>query len=57
MRVLETALQLGENVLLENCNEELDPVLDPILLKLLFKNSGLECINFSERIIEYNKDF
>jgi dynein heavy chain, axonemal len=57
IRVLETAITLGENVLIENCSEELDPVLDPLLAKQVFKNAGVECITFAERSVEYNKDF
>jgi len=57
VRIFETAISLGEMVLLENCTEELDPILDPILMKQTYKNSGVECITFAERSVEYNKDF
>jgi dynein heavy chain, axonemal len=41
-RTLENAIQFGTPVLLENINEELDPVLDNILLKATFKQQGVE---------------
>ena len=41
-RILENAIQLGTPVLLENVQEELDPLLQPILLKSTFKQQGVE---------------
>uniref|UniRef100_A0A8C9NAY7 Dynein axonemal heavy chain 3 n=1 Tax=Serinus canaria TaxID=9135 RepID=A0A8C9NAY7_SERCA len=41
VRTLETALQLGTPVLLENIGEELDAFLEPILLKQTFKQHGI----------------
>jgi dynein heavy chain len=41
-RALENAIQFGTPVLLENVGEELDPVLQPILLKATFKQGGVE---------------
>jgi len=37
LRTLENAIQFGTPVLLENIGEELDPVLEPVLQKLTFK--------------------
>jgi dynein heavy chain len=41
-RTLENAIQFGTPVLLENVGEELDPSLEPILLKSTFKQQGVE---------------
>uniref|UniRef100_A0A672TTU8 Dynein axonemal heavy chain 3 n=1 Tax=Strigops habroptila TaxID=2489341 RepID=A0A672TTU8_STRHB len=57
VRVLENAIQLGTPVLLENVGEELDAFVEPILLKLTFKQQGVEYIKLGENIIEYSRDF
>lgn len=44
-------------VLLENVGEELDPILEPILLKQTFKQGGSICIRLGDSTIEYSKDF
>ena len=37
LRTMETAITFGSPVLLENVGEEIDPVLEPVLQKLTFK--------------------
>jgi len=37
LRTLENAITFGSPVLLENVGEEIDPVLEPVLQKLTFK--------------------
>ena len=44
-RTLENSIQFGTPVLLENVGEELDPLLEPLLLKQTFKQSGVEVGN------------
>jgi dynein heavy chain len=57
MRKLENAIQFGTPLLLENVGEELDPSLEPILLRSVFKQGGVEMIKLGDNIIEYSKDF
>ncbi|NWJ00116.1 DYH3 protein, partial [Crypturellus undulatus] len=57
VRTLENAIQLGTPVLLENIGEELDAFLEPILLKLTFKQQGVEYMKLGENTIEYSRDF
>ncbi|XP_074775748.1 dynein axonemal heavy chain 3 [Athene noctua] len=57
VRTLENAIQLGTPVLLENIGEELDAFIEPILLKLTFKQQGAEYMKLGENIIEYSRDF
>ncbi|KAM6320279.1 dynein axonemal heavy chain 3 [Podargus strigoides] len=57
VRTLENAIQLGTPVLLENIGEEVDAFLEPILLKLTFKQQGVEYMKLGENIIEYSRDF
>jgi dynein heavy chain len=56
-RKLETCIQMGYPVLLENVSEELDPSLEPLLLKQIIKRSGVGVIKFGEAEIEYNDNF
>jgi len=37
LRTMENAITFGSPVLLENVGEEIDPVLEPVLQKLTFK--------------------
>ncbi|CAG9462898.1 unnamed protein product [Pedinophyceae sp. YPF-701] len=57
MRTLENAIQFGLPVLLENVGEELDPSLEPLLLKQVFKNGGVDSIKLGDSVIEYSPDF
>lgn len=56
-RVLENAIQFGLPVLLENIGEDLDPLLEPILLKQTFKQGGAIVIKLGDSVIEYNDSF
>lgn len=46
IRTLENSIQFGNPVLLENVGEELDPSLEPLLLKQTFKQ-GKKCSSYS----------
>jgi dynein heavy chain, axonemal len=48
MRTLENAIQFGIPVLLENVGEELDPSLEPLLLKQIFKSGGVKYIRLGD---------
>ena len=50
-------LSFIHQVLLENVGEELDPLLEPLLLKQTFKQGGSICIKLGDSVIEYSKDF
>ncbi|XP_039210552.1 dynein heavy chain 7, axonemal isoform X3 [Crotalus tigris] len=57
VRTLENCVQFGTPVLLENVAEELDPILEPLLLKQTFKQAGSICIRLGDSTIEYAPDF
>ncbi|XP_069580748.1 dynein axonemal heavy chain 12 [Brachyistius frenatus] len=57
MRTLENCVQFGTPLLLENVGEELDPSLEPLLLKQTFKQGGVNCIRLGESVIEYSSEF
>ncbi|XP_034168074.2 LOW QUALITY PROTEIN: dynein axonemal heavy chain 12 [Pangasianodon hypophthalmus] len=57
MRTLENCIQFGTPLLLENVGEELDPSIEPLLLKQIFKQGGMDCIRLGESVIEYSSEF
>ncbi|XP_061774430.1 dynein axonemal heavy chain 7 [Nerophis ophidion] len=57
VRSLENCIQFGTPVLLENVGEELDPILEPLLLRQTFKQGGAVCIRLGDSTIEYAPDF
>ncbi|VDP91463.1 unnamed protein product [Echinostoma caproni] len=57
LRTLENAIQFGFPVLMENVGEELDPVLEPILQRLIFKSQGSYYMRLGDNVIEYNANF
>uniref|UniRef100_A0A8D2L0F3 Dynein axonemal heavy chain 12 n=1 Tax=Varanus komodoensis TaxID=61221 RepID=A0A8D2L0F3_VARKO len=57
MRTLENCIQFGTPLLLENVGEEIDPSLEPLLLRQTFKQGGIDCIRLGEVVIEYSYDF
>jgi dynein heavy chain len=57
LRSLENAVRFGKPCLLENVGEELDPALEPILLKQTFKQAGSTVIKLGDTTIPYHDDF
>eukprot|EP00762_Andalucia_godoyi_P000179 ANDGO_02454.mRNA.1 Dynein-1-beta heavy chain len=57
LRTLENAVRFGTPVLLENVGEELDPSLEPLLLKQTFKQGGVPCIRLGDATVEFSADF
>ncbi|ORY49032.1 hypothetical protein BCR33DRAFT_714104 [Rhizoclosmatium globosum] len=57
LRTLENAIRFGKPVLLENVGEKLDPALDPVLLRMTFKQGGNVVIKIGDSILPYHEDF
>eukprot|EP00658_Telonema_sp_P-2_P017409 TRINITY_DN16762_c0_g1_i7.p1 TRINITY_DN16762_c0_g1~~TRINITY_DN16762_c0_g1_i7.p1 ORF type:complete len:1536 (+),score=415.75 TRINITY_DN16762_c0_g1_i7:265-4872(+) len=57
MRTLESAIQVGSPVLLENVGEELDAALDPVLLRQAIKQGGRMVLKLGEKEVEYDPNF
>jgi hypothetical protein len=57
MRSLENAVRFGSPCLLENVGLELDPALEPILLRQTFKQAGSTVIKLGDSVIPYHDDF
>lgn len=57
IRTLENAIQFGNPVLIENVQESLDPILEPLLLKQFVKVGGVTSIRLGDNTIEYDNNF
>ncbi|RNA22874.1 dynein heavy chain axonemal-like [Brachionus plicatilis] len=57
LRNIENCVQFGKPLLIEDLGEEIDPQLEPVLLKAVFKHNSTDCIKVGDMIIEYSKDF
>uniref|UniRef100_A0A8C5QQJ6 Dynein axonemal heavy chain 1 n=1 Tax=Leptobrachium leishanense TaxID=445787 RepID=A0A8C5QQJ6_9ANUR len=57
LRSLENAIRFGKPFLMENVGEELDPALEPVLLKQTYKQQGSTVLRLGDAIIPYHDDF
>ncbi|XP_069560973.1 dynein axonemal heavy chain 6 [Brachyistius frenatus] len=57
LRTLENAIRMGMPVLLEELKENLDPALEPVLLKQTFVAGGRTLIRLGDSDIDYDKNF
>jgi dynein heavy chain len=57
VRTIENAVRFGKPLLIENVPEELDPILDPVLQKQIYKQSGADVIKIGDTVIPYHWDF
>ncbi|GMH64114.1 hypothetical protein TrST_g1151 [Triparma strigata] len=57
LRTLENAIRYGNPILLENVQEELDPSLEPVLMKQIFKRGGQMMIHLGDSDIPYDFNF
>lgn len=57
LRTLESAIRFGKAVLIENVGTELDPALDPILQRQIFKQGSIWMLKIGDVVVPYNDDF
>lgn len=57
LNITETAIKLGYSVLLENIGETLDPSLEPVLQKNIFKFNNQPHIKLGDQNVPYHSDF
>ncbi|GAB1605521.1 dynein axonemal heavy chain 1-like isoform X5 [Argonauta hians] len=57
LRTLENAIRFGKPCLLENVTTELDPVLEPVLLRQTFKQQGSVVMKLGDAVVPYHEDF
>eukprot|EP00658_Telonema_sp_P-2_P070956 TRINITY_DN60305_c0_g1_i1.p1 TRINITY_DN60305_c0_g1~~TRINITY_DN60305_c0_g1_i1.p1 ORF type:complete len:544 (+),score=182.83 TRINITY_DN60305_c0_g1_i1:121-1752(+) len=56
-RALESSVRFGRTLLLENVTENIDPSLEPVLLKQIFKQGGTDMIKLGDSVIAYDPSF
>merc|ERR1712072_1261523 len=57
MKHLELAIQFGAPFLFENVDEELDPMLDPVLEKNTYFESGQKLIKLGDKSVAWDDSF
>ena len=57
MKHLELAIQFGNPFLFENIDEELDPMIDPILEKNIVKEGGGQMIKLGDKMVDWDDNF
>merc|ERR1719310_765590 len=57
IREMENCIQFGNPVLIENIEETLDSILDPVLQKATFKQGPQLMVRLGDSTIEWSKDF
>ncbi|KAK4887372.1 hypothetical protein RN001_003643 [Aquatica leii] len=57
IRTLESAIRFGKSVLIENVGTELDPALDPVLLRQIFRQGNAWVLKLGDVTVPYNDEF
>ncbi|KAL0978572.1 hypothetical protein UPYG_G00172390 [Umbra pygmaea] len=57
LRSLENAIRFGKPCLLENVGEDLDPALEPVLLRQTYKQQGSTVLRLGDSVVPYHDDF
>lgn len=57
LRKLETALEKGQPMLIENMGERIDAVLAPVISRSLIKKGSRFYLKLGDKEVEYNKNF
>eukprot|EP00667_Euglena_gracilis_P000017 EG_transcript_17 len=57
LRTLENCIRVGTPVLLENVGEALDPALDPVLQKQVYKSAGRLLLKLGDTEVDYDPAF
>eukprot|EP00928_Gymnodinium_smaydae_P068050 TRINITY_DN5109_c0_g7_i1.p1 TRINITY_DN5109_c0_g7~~TRINITY_DN5109_c0_g7_i1.p1 ORF type:complete len:4115 (+),score=1184.64 TRINITY_DN5109_c0_g7_i1:176-12520(+) len=57
LRKLEAGIRNGNSLLIENVEEVLDPALEPVLLKAIFKRGGQALLRLGTEDVPYDENF
>nr|XP_023022773.1 dynein heavy chain 1, axonemal-like [Leptinotarsa decemlineata] len=57
MRTMESAIRFGKAILIENVGTDLDPALDPVLLRQIYNQSGTMVVKLGDVVVPYDNSF
>ena len=57
LRALENCIRLGKPLLIEDLQEQLEPALEPVLQKAVFKNGNRLLIHLGDSDVDYDVNF
>ena len=57
LRVLENCIRLGKPLLLEDLSEQMEPALEPVLQKAVFKIGSRVLIRLGDTDVDYDSNF
>ena len=57
INTLERAIEHGTPVLLENLDENIDPILTPVIARMTSKKAGRKYLKFGGKELSFNEDF
>ncbi|CAG9819626.1 unnamed protein product [Phaedon cochleariae] len=57
MRTMESAIRFGKAMLIENVGTDLDPALDPVLLRQVYSQSGTLVVKLGDVVVPYDDNF
>jgi dynein heavy chain len=57
LRALENCIRLGKPLLLEDVGEQIEPALEPVLQKAVFKNGSRMLIRLGDSDVDYDSNF
>lgn len=57
IKKLEMGITFGKSVLFEGIDEEIDPMIDPVLEKNIVRVAGVDMLKLGDQDIEYSQDF
>ncbi|KAI8619311.1 dynein heavy chain and region D6 of dynein motor-domain-containing protein [Chytriomyces sp. MP71] len=57
LRSLENAVRTGQAILMEDVGEQLDPAIEPLLLKQTVRQGGRLLMKLGDSVVEYDRNF
>jgi len=57
LKLLEAGIRMGNPIMIENVQEDMDPAIEPLLQKQIVVKGTSMTIKIGDAIIEYSKDF